>query len=132
MQGYSFSNRSVDRWKINTSKAPIKQTDQLCRGGEHRPGKQQYLQLLIGEVFPQLLGNSLQIFERDFPRAVVIKEPKSLQDFFFGVLFTLLAVNRDKHIKITASVLRQVTTSTSSALFVRNNGLFWCIPSGPF
>lgn len=47
------------------------------------------LQLLVRQGLAQLLRHPLQVLEGDLPRAVVVKQPERLQDFFFGVLFTL-------------------------------------------
>lgn len=48
-----------------------------------------YLQFFVREVLSQLFGNSFQVFEWDFARLVVIKQPESFQDLLFGVLLSL-------------------------------------------
>lgn len=48
-----------------------------------------YLQLFVREVLSQLFGYSLQIFEWDLARLVIIEQAESFQDFLLGVLLSL-------------------------------------------
>ena len=47
---------------------------QQCKTEEHT-----HLQLLVSHVFAQLLGNALQVLERDLASLVIIKQPEGLQ-----------------------------------------------------
>jgi len=43
--------------------------------------------LLIRQVLPQLLRNAAQIFQADFPRAIVVKQSESFLDLFRWITF---------------------------------------------
>ena len=47
------------------------------------------LELLVGHVLTELLGDALEVLERDLARLVVVEEPEGLQDLLLGILFTL-------------------------------------------
>mmetsp|Transcript_53220 Transcript_53220/g.61005 ORF Transcript_53220/g.61005 Transcript_53220/m.61005 type:complete len:203 (-) Transcript_53220:101-709(-) len=44
-----------------------------------------FLQFIIGHIFSQFLGNSLQVSEGDFTSFIIIKQSESLEDFLTGV-----------------------------------------------
>merc|ERR1712159_75784 len=50
-----------------------------------------FLQLLVGHVLTELLGDTLKVLERDLAGLIVIEQPEGLEDLLLRVLLTHLS-----------------------------------------